>query len=162
MVVKMERTKIASIVVVITFVISTFGLSIINAHDTEERYAEITLSFSRPAVEGGGDYMTVSLEGIDSYRMVAGEPVMPVSSTMLTFPLGTKILGVECTPINIKTMYLEKKIEPAPKPTLLNSTLSRVVEKKEIYTSAAPYPERWCYYSTGGGINQGEHVSLLE
>ncbi|MEA2054192.1 MAG: C25 family cysteine peptidase [Candidatus Thermoplasmatota archaeon] len=167
MAVKTEKTKVAVMLVVAILLFSSGGIAgVYNAGKAGvgnvNVITEISLSFSRPTVSSNENYVAVNVKEANS-TLVASEPILPVHSTVLTFPLGTKILGVECIPLAIRTMKLDKKIEPAPEPILLDGKYSpkKVVENEGVYGSTAPYPERWCYYRTGGGIDNGERVTFL-
>ena len=129
---------------------------------TSERKAEISESVEvHPFefIEEGG-YTKISMENA-YYLHSPGEPMLPYYTKVYYFPLGTKV-KVDCTPKSVETMKIERPIIYAPPPKPLNGYY--VAEDKpdeEIYGSKEAYPAAWYSYRLGGGLVDGERVTIL-
>jgi hypothetical protein len=94
----------------------------------------------------------------------AGQPLLPVYTTTLTFPFATKIVDITCEPNVIKTEVLSDKILPAPQPMLQDGNYHEIehIMNEEIYNSEDYFPETWFTYHTGGGLDSNsEHKTFL-
>jgi len=109
-------------------------------------------------------YAVVNVEGANRPLNHAGQPMLPMYTTELNFPLGTNIISVEFVPQEVKTMVLPDKIIPAPQPIIpdvQDSTIQYNMDET-IYNSANLFPENWFNYYTGGGLdNNYEHKTFL-
>ncbi len=106
-----------------------------------------------------GKYCRVEVEGMN-YAINPGYPMLPYRTLVYTFPMGTKIDGIEVKPTGIKHMEIDRKIEPSPAAIPLNGEKMEV-EEGSIYSKDAFYPFSWYNYTTGGGIVNGEHAVIL-
>ena len=121
---------------------------------------EMNFSFNGITVNGG-EYENIASDGCSSIHR-SGYPVMPYKSEVLTFPLGTKIDGIDVSTGDINTMHLDRKIIPASEPVRADMS-NTVAERKEgkIYLSNEPYPSNWVELNTGAGLENGKHVVFL-
>ena len=156
------KTKIFRILAVIALLLVSFTTA-----ETEKTgkngVKTCEISFSAPEILGNGKYVNVNLEETNSIMRYAGNPMLPFYSKTMTFPLGTKIKSLECTCSQVKTMSVDKKIQPAPKPLPINiKKKAEVTMDNEIYGSMDPYPNVWLAYRTSGGLDRaGNHVIFL-
>ena len=122
----------------------------------------LSLSLSKPNFEGKQSYVTIDLRESSSKLMKPGKPILPVITRTLTFPLGTKLLDVDVS-VETEKYIVDKKIEPAPKPIVLDGNIryEEVEEDQDVYESADLYPPYQYTIKTGAGLKNGEHVLYL-
>jgi len=123
----------------------------------------IQLDFSTPQIINDGRYQRVTIKETDRYNLVSGEPIIPVYNTIMKFPLGTEIVDVKCIFSSFETMQLSKKISLAPS-TISPDIRTKFIQQKinyDVYNSNEWYPSKWYSYHTGGGLNDGNHVTFL-
>ena len=160
--------KIAVPLVVLVFLFSSAFAGVVNninpagSADVSENeiMKEMNFSFNGITVNGG-EYENIASDGCSSIHR-SGYPVMPYKSEVLTFPLGTKIDGIDVSTGDINTMHLDRKIIPASEPVRADMS-NTVAERKEgkIYLSDEPYPSNWVEWNTGAGLENGKHVVFL-
>ncbi|MCD6468165.1 MAG: hypothetical protein J7L32_02490 [Thermoplasmata archaeon] len=132
------------------------------ADNKKNPFENVSVSLSKPNFDDKGNYISVELKEATSKLMEPGKPVVPVVTKTLTFPLGTKLLNVN---VNVETerYTLDKKVEPAPKPMVLDgSTIyEETGEDQDVYGSTNLYPSNQYTVETGAGLKDGEHVLYL-
>jgi len=129
-------------------------------HYKAEREISISLTFPTPSVDSSGEYAAVTIDGLSSISE-SGEPVLPSASKVLKFPLGTKILSIEVTPVHPVKIQIPKKIQPAYKPVVKGTSNVECTPDERTYESSAPYPSAWYRYGLGGGLSDGRHLTFL-
>lgn len=131
---------------------------------------ELSLSFSQPSVKtiviDGESFVEFNvLSGASAHFYTPGAPILPIYTTTITLPFGTKILDVEYENQGTDTMSLSNKIIPAPQPVVPligHTTSGKYVLDENIYNSASSFPNNWVSYYTGGGLDgNNEHKSFL-
>jgi hypothetical protein len=124
----------------------------------------LNIQFSTPTLKESDTYVQFDVAGANAVSYIAGRPALPMYRTKLTLPFGTKIADITCTTHTIETMVLSKKVQPAPEPVLANAQESevRLSLDETIYASENLYPENWCTYYTGGGLDENQkHQTFL-
>jgi len=110
-------------------------------------------------------YAELEFDGANARLYRAGEPILPMYTTKLTFPFGTRILDVECDIQDIETIDLSGlgKIIPAPQPVMSNMeyTVAEYIENEAIYNSDDFYPDSWFSYSNGGGLDENNKLKTF-
>ncbi len=166
----MKRVKIVGVMLVLCLIFSATmaGFQSVEkresiAVDAEKTENEMVLKFSEPVIYEGRDYTTVSIKDATSYINDAGSPMLPVITKTFIFPLGTKIVSVECLPDSLKTLKLDKKIVPAIGPIPLDGSRKNIEVKENpaIYESNDVYPDKWFMYNIGVGLYNDERVIFL-
>jgi hypothetical protein len=168
---KMKKTTTISYFVVGLLLISSFAaIGLGKEAGVQKQTQEKILIFSEPSIVekniDGVIYAGLNVESANGCTYSAGEPILPKYATTLSFPFGTKILGVQCVAQGVKSIVISHKILPAPEPMpLLPETQDNVAEyvmDEVIYTSANLYPDDWFNYYTGAGLDSnGEHKTFL-
>jgi len=124
----------------------------------------IDIQFLEPIVLRSEGYVELDVEGANAHSYHAGEPILPVYTTSLSFPFGTKIVDIECETGDINNIVLSDKIAPAPKP-VIQGISANVLERemdKTIYNSDNLFPDGWFEYYTGGGLDaNNEHKTFF-
>jgi hypothetical protein len=131
--------------------------------NTKEKQKEITavsMNFIPPKIIENQGYALI--ESDMAHLMSEGLPMIPYKAEVLTFPFKTKIERVDIQTSAIKTMYLDKKIAPAPGPVTLNEENVKMMRREsQVYESNEPFPPEWVEWDIGVGIENGEHVVFL-
>ena len=108
--------KLLPIIIVGILIIS--GLGAVAATGEEIKQEKMTLSFSQLTIREENQYVTIDMDGVNSVLMKPNKPMLPTSIHTFTFPFGTKIRSVKCTPYDVQQQYISKHIMPAPEPVL--------------------------------------------
>ena len=121
------------------------------------------LHFSDPEIIEENDSVYIYVNESDVNRLEAGKPVLPVNLTVMEFPFGTKILG-----INYETSPPEQINLTRPPTCALRSrpdTLRDYHHHENVDTSVSlssdPFPSDWIDYHTGGGLSGFNHTTFL-
>jgi hypothetical protein len=161
------KRKILSYCIIALFLIGSFATvgigkqAAYNEKTIAVQFSELKASL---ATIESNTFIQLSIGNADQALYTAGEPILPMYTTVLEFPLGTIITNVECVPQDIQTMTLPYKILPAPAPIALNAEnpVADYTANEAIYTSAQYFPDSWVQYSTGGGLNSyNQHTTFL-
>jgi hypothetical protein len=143
--------------------LATIGISE-EAGDNQET---ISLTFSGLKVTDSSidSFAELTYGGADGCLYEANTPILPMYSTKMTFPFGTKIQGITAQTGQVKSMELSKTIVPAPTPVFVgieNSEGGEYIMDQSIYNSNELYPNEWFEYYTGGGLDKnGDHKTFL-
>lgn len=141
--------KLIPILIVGVLLISGLG-----AVATPERdLKKVSMSFSNLLIQEKDDYTTLNLEGTNSVLMRKDHYMVPTRIETFTFPFGTEIKSVQCTPKNIHRQTLTKELMITPDPvivgqTALNEKAQRNVDPISVNT--------WYEYDVGTGVNGNE------
>ena len=163
------KVKILPIIIVVLFLVSSMNVIAITAEKEDViSISEKTdsISFSQATIEVGNDYSSVNIMEANTVLNAPGKPLLPVYVETFEFPLGTKIIDVECTPSEVKEEIISSKIEPAPRPLPLLSVQNsvgdeKVVIEEDFYKSSELYPDKWHEYTIGCGLNGNKRVLFL-
>ncbi|UCD13680.1 MAG: hypothetical protein JSW60_09005, partial [Thermoplasmatales archaeon] len=134
-------------------VVGVLLLSGLGAVATPERDAkQAFLPFSNLTVQEEGDYITLELEGTNSVLMRKDHYMVPMRIETFTFPFGTEIKNVQCTPKNIRKQTITKEVTIAPDPVIIGQLASENVQKNVEPIAI----DSWYEYDVGTGINGNE------
>ena len=140
--------KILPIVIIGILLLS--GLGVITTQAKVTKYEKITISFSNPLIKENDEYLQITITEANSYLLTPKKPMLPMYTQTFTFPFGTKIKTVTCTPKNIDTKPLTKNIILAPEPVLTTTlTKQETITESNIYLDN--YPDTWYEYEVTGG-----------
>ena len=118
------------------------------------------LSFSQLSINEDDDYVTLEPEGANSVLMKQDHYVVPTRIETFTFPFGTEITRVQCTPKNIHKMALAKELMVTPEPISLGQTATSNSNFKRY---AKPVTTNsWCDYDVGAGIDEDKHCIFVK
>ncbi len=132
------------------------------AADADAKTISLTFPLSTPDVAATSESSYVTLKMEDArYSSQAGKPMMPYTTTTRTFPLGTEITDVDVRVSGVQHRQLHRKIAPASEVVAYNSDGPARQYEGPVYDSAEPCPADWVQWHTGGGLQNGEHVTFL-
>ena len=130
-----------------------------------------SFEFSQPSVEMWGDYVLAKSNEADNFLREVGKPMLPVFRKVYTFPLGSKIEGVECIPRCIDNKPIPCKIKPSSNvwyipaingtPIEKNTSREIIIENSSIYSSSDIFPNNWYDYKINCGLEDGNNVVFL-
>ena len=123
-----------------------------------ENYSK-TLKFSSPEILDNGNSISIVVDEAPFYTRSTGQPMLPYSSFVLTFPLGTNINNIQITHSNPKQVQIDKPVKLAPSPTWYSA--KNIPSDKLVTSNDCIVSLPWCSYSLGGGIDKGKHVTFL-
>ncbi len=104
-------------------IIGVLLISGLGAVATPERdLKKVSMSFSNLLIQEKDDYTTLNLEGTNSVLMRKDHYMVPTRIETFTFPFGTEIKSVQCTPINIHRQALTKELMITPDPVIVGQT----------------------------------------
>jgi len=144
----------------LTSSVTTVGI----AKEAHNNQKILQLTFSEPTITTNGEFVEIDMEGTNARLYHARQPVLPVYTTTMSLPFGTKILGISCETYDIVTEQLPLKINPAPDPIISNEHSKVLIQKmdKKIYHTDEFFPDSWISYHTGAGLNdKNEHKTFL-
>jgi hypothetical protein len=129
--------------IIIVGILITSGLGAVATTGEEIKQEKMTLSFSQLTIHEENQYVTIDMDGVNSVLMKPNKPMLPTSIHTFTFPFGTKIKSIACTPYNIQQQYISKKIMPAPEPVLTGHNAVEKQSAEHVPYSDDPYPNTW-------------------
>jgi len=168
--------KIACISIVLILLITPFftNISALEQKTVENKQSlgitQEQMLFSQAEITTDDDYVSIKIDEIDTYISEPGKPKLPVYTKSLFFPLGTRIIEVNCTGENKIQNVLSKKIEPVPeslpKTKIKNTKIiqdhhSRQIEDLEVYSKDSYFPEKCFDYSIKVGRKDNKLGVLL-
>ncbi len=129
-----------------------------------------TLFFSEPLLKETENYVTIDITEANTYLTHPGTPALPVYTKTYTFPFGTKIIAIDCTPLKINQGSIFKKIQSSPEPIPLlksneqdTSAISSGAQNVALpfYNTTEFYPNSWYDYRSSCGLQNATHVVFL-
>lgn len=110
--------------------------------------------------------LELNLEGISTYLMEAGKPMLPKMMQIVELPFGVKNVCVEVIPYDVKKTALSLPVRPAQAllPLISQEWLTREPNfDVAMYTQQEKYyPQTWYESRVGCGINdEGQHVTYV-
>jgi hypothetical protein len=142
--------KITPILLTGVLILSGFGATALTDKDVE--HEKVMLSFSRLALREENNHVLLELHGANSVSTKPNHYMVPSNIQTFTFPFGTKIIDVKCTPRNIREEMLTKKLMVVPEPVPIG--IPRLYEKRSDVDAVAI--DTWYEYSIGTGLDGRE------
>lgn len=152
--------KIIPFLVVSFLVIS--GLVVVTGTESdEENLIFKRIFFSQPKINLKGDYISLEISETNSFIMEKNMPMLPSYIHTFTFPFGTKINSVTCTPYNINQTTISQYVMPTPEAYTAGMVKSKVKQSTVNYGNE-PYPNLWYTYDVGCGIKDLERCIIVK
>ena len=106
---------------------STVPIStVISTKRIEEKTDTLGLHFTQPTIHEYGEYVYISMDGINSWLTNPDEPQLPCFMTTLSYPLGTRIDAVTYAIETPQKITLPKQIIPLSQPLPLDLSLIHI------------------------------------
>jgi len=149
--------KILIFMIIGMFFLAEIGVFTVHGKEIQDEI--ITLSFSKLSMEEKEYYAFIELEGADSVLVKKDHYMVPTKIETFTFPFGTEITSVQCTPKNIHKQTITKKLMISPDPVLSSQTFSEQnYEKSKNPVSI----DTWYEYDVGVGIDGNERCVFVK
>jgi len=165
------KYKILPILIITCLILSSISVVGIELEFTNtQKVDSYLINFPKKSITPIDEYLTLNIEGLDSYLMSPRKPMLPVYVEKRTFPFGTNIKSIDCIQLSeVKQEILPGKIKPAPKPiplsfqkeNIINENVENNIEDATVYNSPELYPDKWYDYNIGCGLEGDEHVTIL-
>ncbi|RLF33304.1 MAG: peptidase C25 [Thermoplasmata archaeon] len=164
--------KILSFLIIVFLIVSGVGAVAVHNENESEIVktcsSKITFSSLRLKETDTG-YVEVELEGVSTFLMEPGKPMLPKVVKTFELPFGVKNVRVEVTPMgDVIEKQFPKEIRPSPRmlPLTMVKTVDSSFVKQEkdvsVYSSDGLYPSSWYEYSIRCGLNEeNERVTHL-
>jgi hypothetical protein len=155
--------KQISILIIITLLFSGINAVAFSSEDSYDNLVNDNISFSSLTVTQKDECIKIELDGCNAELIRESKPVLPMTTKVYTFPLGTTIEDVSVNFGEVHAQTISKKIAPSP----ITDFISTMYPSKEIseivdYSDLSLYPEKRYEYATHGGIESGDHVTFLK
>ena len=98
------------IMICIVSIILLSGLGVVTISSEETSYEKTTLYFSNLQIKEQEAGITLELNGTNSILLLKDHYIVPTRLKTFTFPFGTEIISVKCSPKNIFGQYLAKEL----------------------------------------------------
>lgn len=120
-------------------------------------------TISDPLIEFTESHQTtISIPTIDTYLTIPDAPKIPIIRKTYTFPKGTQIQEITCTPLNTESINLEQPIEKTPAFQSISGNKFISNQDTTDISRIETYPETWYTTQTGAGITtSAERVIYL-
>lgn len=169
--------KILPIMVVGFLIMSSIGAVAITNNLTIKKQGQITtmekddlstLVFSPFNLEITNEYIEVNLEGVSTYVLNPGNPILPKIVKTVELPFNVRNVKVEVEVNDVKEYEIEKEIKPAPPHVPLNAHVEeweiQYEKNLEVYESEELYPSSWYDYTISVGLNENKeratHIAI--
>lgn len=161
--------KIIAIYLLVLFIISGWTSVASESENPLEKTMVVTnktLSLqcsSQPIILEQAESIIIELKEMTSQLIQPNKPVLPIIVKTYQIPYGSKNIQVTCTPQDINTMVLTKKIMAAYiAPLSKISGIKTSVKDGGIYNRTLFYPNSWYRYTIGAGCdsNGNEIISI--
>ncbi len=141
-------------------VVGVLFISGLGAVATPEKDTELTIfSFSNISSEEADGFLALELDGANSVLMERNHYMVPMRIETFTYPFGTRINSVQCTPNNIQTKILSKKLEVSPDPVIISQPELNKKTGKNINPIAK---DIWYEYDVGTGIEGNQRYVFVK
>jgi hypothetical protein len=140
------------------------GYFVTEKNSSSLKIINVNYQFSLPTVEEGLNGIVVHLQDNNNYRMIAGQPILPISIKTIELPLGTLIKDISYTTSEIKELHISNDIAPAMQPVTSTETISQheLIYDFSIYQKDSLFPESWYNIRSSAGLNRAnEHTTFL-
>lgn len=151
--------KIIIFSVIGLLIVSGFGVIGLQTDPAIKQH--VTYDFKNVKISESEDFVTLDMDETDSVLMNPNKPMMPYSTKTFTYPVGTEISSVECTPTDIQIQSLPKMIKPTAQPVLPGMEVSDSSDESVSY-SFDTYPNMWYDYDVGMGLKDNQRCVYLK
>ena len=138
-----------------------------NPLENTMREKNTTLSLqcsSQPVILERAESVVVQIKEMTSQLIEPNKPVLPIIVKTCQIPYGSTNITVTCTPDDINTMVLSKKIMAACiAPLSKISDITTTIKDDSIYNSTLFYPKSWYRYTIGAGCDtNGDEIVFVK
>lgn len=150
--------KILALSLFSLLIISGCGTAAYEPHEASEdalvaKTMTLTIHFpSQPILLERHGSLLIQLEGMTTQLKQPNKPTLPLFTRTYLLPFGSTNITIDCTPKEINTITLPKKILASRIAALSKTSYIQAYElNSTIYDSAMFYPNSWFRYDIGAG-----------
>jgi hypothetical protein len=147
--------KFIPLLIVGVLLISGLGAVAIPESDVEQS----SLSFSNLKIIEADGHVSLDISGTNSMLMRKDHYMVPTQIETFTFPFGTKIKNVQCTPKNIHTEFLPNKLEITPEPVIFGMPSNDISVQQTLNPISI---NSWFEYDVKTGLLNNERVVIVK
>jgi len=148
-------------IITLLLLTSTVSHAMITSNDSTGSQIRISehIPVSEPIISINESQTSITCKDTDNYLITPDGPKIPIIKKTFTFPRGTIINKISCTPRSTKTDQNVEPIQQLPKFQAINGDkLITTAKNNDPYTFDT-YPKTWFTTQTGAGItSSGDHV----
>jgi hypothetical protein len=147
--------------IIIVGVLISGGLGAVATPVGEYKNQKTSSTFSQLLIQEKEGYLTLELEGANSVLMKKDHYMLPTCIETFTFPFGTEIESILCTPKNIQSQKVTKELMITPEPVII----SQFTKNKQAGTikNIPKTIQKWYEYDVGAGmINRNERGIIVK
>ena len=149
--------KILSLIIVGILVVSGVGIVALPVKEVKDK--EITLSFSHLLLKEINNCVALELDGANLLLVKKDHYIVPTKIETFSFPFGTRITDVQCTPCDIHGQVLAGELMVASEPVVTG----HVSSDEKIQRSTNPISiNSWFSYDVGCGINNNKRCVFVK
>lgn len=156
--------KISIVIIIGILLLSSVGIFPSPQGEYVEKTLNQTVSFTQPNIKENNDYVSVDLVEATSLFIQNGKPMLPMYTTVITLPIGSKITSIDVDFSQSTEIHVHKHVKPSPKhyPENMDITDSYNLKKDEtVYNQDKPYPTERFSYSISAGLKDNELALFL-
>jgi hypothetical protein len=139
------------------------GLGAVAFTEKDTKFETNSKNFSNPTIIDEDDYLKINMKETNSFLMRQNKPLLPSYIKTFTYPFGTLIKSVSCTPNDIQQQTISKYIMPTPEAVTADYEINK--EKNKVSTidyGKDPYPNTWYTYDVGSGKYDNEQCVIVK
>ena len=156
--------KISIVIIIGILLLSSIGIFPSPQGEYIEKTLNQTFTFTQPKIKENNDYVSVDLPEATSLLIKEGKPILPVYTTVINLPIGSKITSIDVSFSPTTELLVQKDVKPGPKHYPENGDISNSYEIKKdelVYSQDTPYPTERFLYSISTGIKDNEQVLFI-
>ena len=115
--------------VVLVLIISSFGVIAIG--NEKQGQKEITLTFSNLSISRENDATILDLQGTNTHLIKNNHYIIPTYLETFTFPKGTMIHDVSCTPKHVYEQEIPYELSVPPRPMFTGLIIEETINENE-------------------------------
>jgi hypothetical protein len=152
-----------NLAIIIGCIIIISSISAVALPKQSSQQQKETIICSDPMIFEDASYCSILLSEATTYLKNPGQPILPILTKTFTFPIGTIISEISCTPNIQKEKTLTKEIIYAQKPVIRSTELQTAptVKDQMLYEQEQLYPDTWFTYTIGVGLEGTNHVTYV-
>jgi hypothetical protein len=162
--------KIIAIIIIILLAFGGYGATAFESNNSLEKTMitknnSMSLQFSsKPMILEKEESVEIEINGATSQLIEPNKPVLPICIKTYQLPVGSKNIKVTCTPKDIGTMTLTKKVMSARiAPLSRMNEIKTSIKDNSVYSSDAFYPNKWYSVNIGAGRHyNGKEVIFVK
>jgi len=149
--------KILPIIIITILVLS--GLGAIAYSNDNIKIEKIRISISNISFKNSKDTIKIETDSLNSVLYKENYYQIPTHNEIFKFPFGTEILNVVCTPNDLNSIIIEKKLKITDEP---QSSGLDIIDNQETKSKEPCTIQSWFDYDIGTGIENNNRYVFVK